>query len=80
MVDYAGRLTDRGGSVSARSSIVAERERRTTESVLASLTETVEARCETSVSRSFVASVLERNGAYYDLVSLGASTDRSVAS
>ncbi|WP_336036316.1 HPP family protein [Halobacterium yunchengense] len=80
MLDYAERLAGRGGSVSVCSCIDTERERRRAESMLANLTETVASRCETRVSRSSVESFLERNDAHYDLVFLGASTDRSVAS
>jgi nucleotide-binding universal stress UspA family protein len=80
MLDYAERLAGRDGSVSACSCIDVERERRRTESMLANLAETVDARCETRVSRSTVASFVRRNDAHYDLVFLGASTDRSAAS
>ncbi|WP_232687200.1 HPP family protein [Halobacterium zhouii] len=80
MVDYARRLVGQTGSLSVCSCIDVERDRRTTESMLADLTETVDARCETRVSRSSVESFLERNDAHYDVVFLGASTDRSAAS
>ncbi|NIB99937.1 HPP family protein [Halobacterium sp. R2-5] len=80
MLDYAERLAGRGGSISVCSCIDAERERRRTESMLANLTETVGTRCETRVSRSSIESFVERNDAHYDLVFLGASTDRSAAS
>jgi nucleotide-binding universal stress UspA family protein len=80
MLDYAGRLAGRNGSVSVCSCIDAERERRGAESTLANLAETVDARCETRVSRTTVESFVRRNDAHYDLVFLGASTDRSAAS
>jgi nucleotide-binding universal stress UspA family protein len=80
MLDYAQRLANPTGSVSACTCIDDERDRRRAESMLANLTETVETRCETRVSRSDVASFLERNDAHYDLVFVGASTDRSAAS
>lgn len=80
MLDYAGRLAGRNGSVSVCSCIDAERERRRSESMLANLAETVDARCETRVSRSTVETFVQRNDAHYDLVFLGASTDRSAAS
>jgi len=80
MLDYAGRLAGRNGSVSVCSCIDDERERRRTESMLANLAETVGSRCETRVSLSSVETFLERNDAHYDLVFLGASTDRSAAS
>ncbi|MCG1003992.1 MULTISPECIES: HPP family protein [Halobacterium] len=80
MLDYAGRLASRNGSISVCSCIDTERERRPTESMLANLTETVDTRCETRVSRSSIEEFVERNDAHYDLVFLGASTDRSAAS
>jgi len=80
MLDYASRLAGRDGSVSVCSCIDVERERRRTESMLANLSETVEARCETRVSRSTVEEFVQRNDTHYDLVFLGASTDRSAAS
>ena len=80
MVDYAERLAGRTGSISVCSCIDIERDRRSTESMLANLTETVDASCETRVSRSSIESFLERNDVHYDVVFLGASTDRSAAS
>lgn len=80
MLDYAERLAGRSGSVSVCSCIDTERDRRRAESTLATLTETMRARCETRVSRSSVESFIERNDTHYDLVVLGASTDRSAAS
>ncbi|MCD2204615.1 HPP family protein [Halobacterium sp. KA-6] len=80
MLDYAERLAGRNGSISVCSCIDTERERRRTESMLANLTETVGTRCETRVSRSSIEEFVERNDAHYDLVFLGASTDRSAAS
>jgi nucleotide-binding universal stress UspA family protein len=80
MLDYAERLAGRSGSVSVCSCIETEQKRRDAESMLANLTETVSARCETRVSRSSIESFIERNDAHYDLVFLGASTDRSAAS
>jgi nucleotide-binding universal stress UspA family protein len=80
MVDYAERLVGRTGSISVCSCIDVERDRRSTESMLANLTETVDATCETRVSRSSIESFLKRNDLHYDVVFLGASTDRSAAS
>lgn len=80
MLDYAERLAGRGGSISVCSCIDAESERRRAESMLANLTETIDSRCETRVSRSTIEAFVERNDAHYDLVFLGASTDRSAAS
>lgn len=80
MVDYAQRLAGRTGTVSVCTCIRSERERRDAESMLADLVETVDCRCETRVSRSDVESFVERNDEQYDVVVLGASTDRSSAS
>jgi hypothetical protein len=80
MLDYAERLAGDDGAVSVCSCVDTERERRRAESMLANLAETVEGNCETRVSRSTVESFLARNDDHYDLVFLGASTDRSAAS
>lgn len=80
MLDYAERLAGQTGSISICSCIDRERDRRDSESMLANLTETVDTRCETRVSRSSVETFLERNDAHYDVVFLGASSGRSVAS
>jgi hypothetical protein len=80
MLDYAERLTDRTGSISVCSCIDRESDRRNAESMLANLTETVDSSCETRVSRASIETFLERNDAHYDVVFLGASSDRSVAS
>ncbi|MFB6072006.1 MAG: HPP family protein [Halobacterium sp.] len=80
MLDYAQRLAGKTGSISVASCIDVERDRRSTESMLANLTETVDTRCETRVSRSSIEAFLERHDSHYDLVFLGASTDRSAAS
>ncbi|MCF2164714.1 MULTISPECIES: HPP family protein [Halobacterium] len=80
MLDYAARLAGHDGTVSACSCVESERDRRRAESSLASLTDVVDTSCETRVSRSSVESFIERNDSHYDLVLLGASTDRSAAS
>jgi nucleotide-binding universal stress UspA family protein len=80
MLDYAERLAGKTGSISVCSCIDRERDRRSAESMLANLTETVDARCETRVSRSAIEPFLERNDDHYDVVLLGASSDRSAAS
>jgi hypothetical protein len=80
MLDYAERLAGKTGSISVCSCIDRERDRRATESMLANLTETVETSCETRVSRASIEDFLERNDAHYDLVCVGASTNRSAAS
>jgi len=77
MIDFARRLADR---VSVCTCIDSEAERRSTEATLANLVETFEGSFETRVSRTAIESFLEANDAYYDLVVMGASTDRSAAS
>lgn len=80
MLDYAGRLAGATGTVSVCTCIDDERDRRRAETTLANLAETVDAPCETRVSRSDIDAFLERADDEYDLVLLGASTDRSAAS
>jgi hypothetical protein len=80
MLDYAQRLAGKTGSISVCSCIDRERDRRPTESMLANLAETVETSCETRVSRTNIEQFLERNDAHYDVVFVGASTNRSAAS
>ncbi|WP_135828910.1 universal stress protein [Halorussus halobius] len=77
MIGFARRLADR---VSVCTCIDREAERRSTEAMLANLVETFEGSFETRVSRSSIESFLDANDAYYDLVVMGASTDRSAAS
>ncbi|MFB6106411.1 MAG: HPP family protein [Halobacteriaceae archaeon] len=80
MVDYAQRLAGPTGSMSVCTCIDAERERRRAETTLANLVETVDARCETRISRATVEAFIARNQTSYDLVVVGASTNRSAAS
>jgi hypothetical protein len=80
MIDYAERLAGATGLVSVCTCIQREDQRRPAESMLADLAETVSGRVETRVSRSSIERFLERNDAHYDVVFLGASTNRSAAS
>ncbi|MFC7046844.1 HPP family protein [Halobacteriaceae archaeon GCM10025711] len=80
MIDFAERLAGKTGSVSVCTCIDREDERRQAEGMLANLAETTTVRCETRVSRSNVEEFVRHNDAQYDLVFLGASTDRSTAS
>lgn len=80
MIDFAHRLAGQSGSVSVCSCIVGESERRAAETTLANLIETFHGSFETRVSRSTIEEFLATNAAYYDLVIIGASTDRSKAS
>ena len=80
MIDFARRLTGLSGSVSVCTCIDREAQRRSTETKLANLVETFEGSFETRVSRSSIESFLSANDGHYDLVVMGASTDRSTAS
>lgn len=80
MIDFARRLTGLSGSISVCTCIDRETERRSTETKLANLVETFEGSFETRVSRSSIESFLSANDRHYDLVVMGASTDRSTAS
>ena len=80
MFDFARRLAGERGSVSACTCIPSESMRRSAERTLANLVETFPGHVETRVSRSSLKDFLDRNAASYDLVIVGASTDRSTAS
>ncbi|WP_158055716.1 HPP family protein [Halorussus halophilus] len=80
MIDFARRLTGLSGSVGVCTCIDREAERRATETKLANLVETFDGSFETRVSRSSIESFLSANDSHYDLVIMGASTDRSTAS
>jgi nucleotide-binding universal stress UspA family protein len=80
MVDFARRLAGDIGSVSVCTCIPREAMRRSAERTLANLVETFPGHVETRVARSSLRAFLDRNAASYDLVVIGASTDRSTAS
>lgn len=80
MVEYATRLTGQSGSLSVCSVIADENERRSTERMLADLVDVVDVRTETRVSRSTFQEFVQRNDTHYDVLFMGASTDRSTAS
>ena len=79
MIDFALRLSDPNG-VSVCHCVVSERERRSAEEMLANLVETVAGSVETRVAREGIGDYLQRTAGGYDLVVVGASTDRSAAS
>lgn len=79
MIDFALRLADSGG-VSVCHCIGSERERRGAEEMLANLVETETEGVETRVARENIGAYLDRTAGSYDLVIVGASTDRSAAS
>jgi hypothetical protein len=78
MIDFAGRLS--GNEVGVCHCIGSERERRRAEEMLANLAETAASAVETRVSETPIEAFLQRNDDRYDIVFLGASTDRSAAS
>jgi nucleotide-binding universal stress UspA family protein len=80
MLDFAARLAGRGGNLSVCTCIDAEVERRSAESRLANLAETVGVDVETRVARSRVTEFIGANASAYDLLVVGSSGDRSRAS
>lgn len=80
MLDFARRLASNDRWVSVCSCIDNESERRTAERTLADLVETVQCPCETNVVRAGIEKYLAAKAPEYDLVIIGASTDRSAAS
>jgi nucleotide-binding universal stress UspA family protein len=80
MVDFARRLVGRSGRISVCSCVSGERERRRAEEMLADLVEAFEGRFETRVAVESIERYLADNADEFDLVFMGASTDRSAAS
>ena len=80
MIDFAERLAGTTGEVSVCTCIDTESERRQAETKLANLVETATGPVETRVSRAEVTTFIAANADAYDLVLLGSSRDRSVAS
>jgi hypothetical protein len=80
MIDFATRLSGHTGNVSVCTCIDSERARRRAEEMLTTLVEAFSGTLETRVSRADVQAFIEENATQYDLVVIGASRDRSVAS
>lgn len=80
MIDFARRVTGQSGSVSVCTCIDAESQRRRAESMLADLVEAFTGTFETRVARTALDDFLSANAPQYDLVVIGASTDRTAAS
>ncbi|WP_415379204.1 HPP family protein [Halosimplex sp. TS25] len=80
MIDFATRLVGRSGRVSVCSCVSGERERRRAEDMLADLVEAFDGNFETRVATESIERYLAENAAQFDLVFMGASTDRSAAS
>ena len=79
MLDFARRLTD-GSGVTVGTCITRNAQRRSAERTLANLVETVRCPCETHVAQADIEEYLVDHASEYDLVMVGASTDRSAAS
>ena len=79
MLDFARRLAGDNG-VTVSTCIARDSERRSAERMLADLVETVRCPCETHVAQAAVEEYLADHASEYDLVMIGASTDRSAAS
>lgn len=80
MLDFAQRLTAESGFVSVTKCVSNSSQRRKAERMLESLVEAFDAIHETRVATTSIDQYLERNGHHYDLILVGASTDRSPAS
>lgn len=80
MVEYARQLAGESGRVSICTCISDERERRAAETMCANLAEAFAGEFETRVANEPVESYLADNGPRYDLVCVGAATDRAPAS
>jgi hypothetical protein len=82
MIEFATRLAGATGFVSVATCVESgtERKRRRAESVLSDLVEPFEGHIETRVATIEIDEFLERNAAAYDLVVMGASRDRGLAS
>ncbi|WP_459191265.1 HPP family protein [Halosimplex sp. J119] len=80
MIDFAIRLVGRTGRISVCSCVSGERERRRAEEMLADLVEAFDGDFETRVATQSIERYLAENADQFDLVFMGASTDRSAAS
>lgn len=80
MLDFAQRLAGKTGTVSVCTCIDRESQRRSAESTLADLVEAFSGSFETRISRHEILQFLSANDSHYDLIIIGASTDRSAAS
>jgi hypothetical protein len=80
MLDFARRLVGRSGRISVCSCVSGERERSRAEAMLADLVEPFDGSFETRVATESIERYLADNADEFDLVFMGASTDRSAAS
>ncbi len=80
MIEYGRQLAGQSGHVSISTCISDERERRAAERMCSNLAEAFAGEFETRVANDRVESYLADNGPRYDLVCVGAGTDRAPAS
>ncbi|WP_435359420.1 HPP family protein [Haloarchaeobius sp. DFWS5] len=80
MLDFAQRVTGRAGELSVCTCIDTESRRWQAEQMLHTLVDPFDATFETRVSRTSIRRFLTANAPQYDLVVVGASTDRTAAS
>lgn len=80
MLGAARRIAGDTGRVSVCSCISRSSERRPTERMLSSLVETIRCPCETHVAQATIDEYLSERARNYDLIVIGASTDRSTTS
>jgi len=80
MLDFAQRILPKRGTISACTCVSQRRERRMAEIRLENLIESFTAPIETRITRDSVEAFVERNASHYELVVIGASTDRSAVS
>jgi nucleotide-binding universal stress UspA family protein len=80
MIDFALRLAGRTGHVGVANCLQGDGNRRRAENMLSDLVEPFEGSLETRVSSAPIEDFLSENATNYDLVFMGASTDRSRAS
>jgi len=80
MLDFASRLVGYSGRVSVCTCVSGERERRRAKAMLADLVEAFDGGFETRVATQSIERYLAEHADEFDLVFMGASTDRSAAS
>lgn len=80
MLDFAKRLTESSGRIAVCHCIGPNDDRRRAESMLSDIVETFHGSLETRLVRQPIETFLARSAGHFDLVIIGASTDRSAAS
>jgi nucleotide-binding universal stress UspA family protein len=77
MIEFASRLAGEVGTVHVCTCIASESQRRRAERMLGNTVETVSCTTETHISQASIEDFLTANDTRYDLIMIGASTDRS---